>query len=114
MLCERPWYATMATAIQRINGDAARAAKYLPRGLQRQVLVPPGQILDPAKPCPADSRACGQRLALHLQPRKLDTHSLLNCAQPFPDTLQARRPALSSDPMRDERRAGCGLGLSAD
>src|SRR6185503_13137966 len=114
MLCERPSCATMATAIQRINGDAARASKYLPRGLQRLVLVPPGQILDPIKPCPADFRACDRRLVLHLQPRKLDTHSLLNCAQPFPDTLQARRPAPSSDPKRDERRAGCGLWLSAD
>src|SRR5882762_1440756 len=108
MLYGRPWCATMATAIQRIAGDVVRASKCLPRGLQRRVPVPLGQILDPAKPRPADFRACDRQLALHLQPRKLDSHSPLNCAQPFLDALQAHRLVLSLDPMRDERTADCG------
>src|SRR6185436_3076555 len=114
MLCERPWYATMAIAIQRIAGDVVRAAKCLPRGSQRQVPVPPGQILDRAKLCPADFRACDRQLALHLQLRKLYTHSPLSRAQPFRDALRECRPALSGDPMRDDRRVSCGLSWPAD
>src|SRR4030095_1416651 len=101
---ERPWYATMATAIRRIAGDVASAAKCLPRASQRQAPVLPDQILDPTKLHPTNFRACDRQLVLHRRPRTLDTHSLPDYVQAIRGTLPEHRPELSADPKRDERR----------